>query len=65
MYIFYYAGVKFEEVAGVTGRIERRHRTLALESGVLSVPGPVRVKHRTQGITCSRVRCGLSLAEVF
>ena len=56
MHIFYYAGGKFREVAGVflakkyspdadcigTGR-------WGCASGVLSVPGPVRVRHRTLG----------------
>ena len=31
----------------LTGRCARRHRTLALASGVLSVPGSVTVEHRT------------------
>jgi len=48
MHIFYCAGEKFGEVAGV-------HRTLATEApdaestGVLSVPGSVRIRHRTPG----------------
>jgi len=51
VYIFYCAGGKFGEVAGVcshretlTGRRVRRHQTLASESGVLD---PARVEHRT------------------
>jgi len=49
VYIFYCVGGKFGEVAGVflAGCKVRRHRTLALASGVLSVLDPARVEHRT------------------
>jgi len=52
VYIFYYIGGKFGEVAG-TRRSAWRYQTLALASSVLSVLGSIRVEHRTH---CTRRR---------
>jgi len=67
MHIFYCAGGKFREVAGVF--LAEKHssdagrggtRRIACASGVLSVTGPVRVRHRTHVKPCWCIRCYLS-----
>jgi len=65
MHIFYCASEKFGKVVGVPDAVRRGTGRWPLGSGVLSVLGPIRVKHRTQGVPCSCVRCGLSSVGGF
>ena len=58
MYIFYCVGGKFDEVTG--GRSARKHQTLNLASGVLSVLSSAGVKQRTHCTGCRVFLVGAS-----